>query len=184
MAKTYTAGGTVSAGDVATAAAWNVLTVNTNNLIVPPACVLQQTAAQAIPSATNQLKAFGTATVDTDGMATTGASARITLKTAGLYIISVGIGFSTSSAGSFRGVVIRKNGSGSFTVPTGNEVMLLSVPALSASSSTTVTQTVLQSFAADDYVDVIVFQDRGSDLNTTSQSCANFLSAMWVGRTS
>jgi hypothetical protein len=88
MAKTYTAAGTVSAGDVATAAAFNVVTSDINNLIVPPICIVRRVAAQSLADNTNTNISFDTEDVDTDGMFSP-TSTDITIQTTGIYMISL-----------------------------------------------------------------------------------------------
>jgi hypothetical protein len=51
-------------------------------------CILRRTTNQLCSNNTDTPIQFGTADVDTDTMATTGASAKITIKTAGVYQIS------------------------------------------------------------------------------------------------
>ena len=85
MAKTYTAGGTVVAGDVATAAAWNVLTVNSNNLIVPPACIATASATINVANTTFTAITFPTERFDTDSIHDTSTNtSRFTITTSGI----------------------------------------------------------------------------------------------------
>jgi|688.fasta_scaffold1060402_1 hypothetical protein len=87
MPKTYTAAGTVSAGDVYTAAAHNIIATDVNNFIVPPAARVGNTAN--ITSYTNNTDiTWNTETYDTDEMHSTSTNtARITINTPGIYSV-------------------------------------------------------------------------------------------------
>jgi hypothetical protein len=99
MPKTYTAAGTVSAGDVYTAAAHNIIATDVNNLIVPPVCALTRTTNQLCANNTDTPIQFGTSNFDTDSMGTTGASAKITIKTPGVYQVSYHLSFANIGTG-------------------------------------------------------------------------------------
>ena len=90
MAKTYTAAGTVAAGDVYTAAAHNIIATDVNNFIVPPACKVVRTtdtAYTSIAAIPFQSVAAGDKGFDTDSMWSAGDPTKITLNTAGIYSI-------------------------------------------------------------------------------------------------
>lgn len=99
MAKTYNTISTFTAGQVLTAAQMNDLGENSNNYRVPPACILQRTSAQSIPSGAVTRVEFDSESVDTDTLGTTGASAEIVLKTAGIYAITWNGYFDGASSG-------------------------------------------------------------------------------------
>ena len=88
MAKTYTSAGTVAAGDVATAAAWNVVTADVNNLIVPASCSVVRTTSLTGYTSDADITWTTTAAYDTDSMFSSGAPTRITINTAGLYLVT------------------------------------------------------------------------------------------------
>ena len=175
MAKTYTAGGTVAAGDVATAAAWNVLTVNSNNLIVPSSVRLDKAASQSISNTTDTILTWPTATHDTDSMYSGAATDRITINTAGIYYISANVTFFTNASGE-RIAWIQNLGGQRFC---------MSRAAASALGNHSVSISTVISLAAATILQVGVYQGSGGALNVlgTTTDPTN-LTATWIGRTS
>ena len=94
MAKTYTLAGTVSAGDVATAAAFNVVTADINNLIVAPTCQVRRTTNLTGYSSGSDIT-WESEGFDTDDMYTSGTS--ITINTAGIYLVTFTGGYGASA---------------------------------------------------------------------------------------
>ena len=95
MAKTYTAAGSATAGDVYTASAHNVIVTDVNNLIVPAYCEIARVATQTINDATDTDISFDTEVHDTDGMFAP-TSTTITVNTTGIYVITAEIGLNTT----------------------------------------------------------------------------------------
>jgi hypothetical protein len=180
MPKTYTAAGSAVAGNVYTAAAHNVIVTDVNNFIVPPMCKLSSSAATSTTNATDTIIALGTSDFDTDSMGTTGASARITINTAGVYLVSYSVTWGTSASGS-RWATVSKNGVGSPVGGTGNG-WTGTVP--SSTSTTNNLSSFLLSLAASDYLQLYVHQTSGGSLNAGTIGAGSFLSAIWIGRTS
>jgi hypothetical protein len=87
MAKTYTAAGTVAAGDVYTAAAHNIIATDVNNLIVPAYCQITRNANQSIPHATDTDVSLDTQIYDTDDMFAP-TSSTITINTSGIWLVN------------------------------------------------------------------------------------------------
>lgn len=88
MAKTYTAVGTVAAGDVYTAASYNAgVAVNVSNLIVPPSAAAQRTTALTGYLSDADIT-WQSALYDTDVMWAAGSPTRLTINTTGLYLVS------------------------------------------------------------------------------------------------
>jgi hypothetical protein len=85
MAKTYTAAGTVVAGDVYTAAAHNIIATDVNNLIVPPSVGVRLTPSDKTVTSGTAF-AWDAQEWDTDDMWASGAN--ITINTSGIYQIS------------------------------------------------------------------------------------------------
>jgi hypothetical protein len=111
MAKTYTAAGTVAAGDVATAAAWNVVTADVNNLIVPPAVQVVRTSdLTSYTSNSNITWQSITSGFDTDGMWSAGAPTVLTVNTAGMYLIVATLAYSGAATIALAGGNIVVNG--------------------------------------------------------------------------
>ena len=87
MPKTYTAAGTVSAGDVYTASAHNIIATDVNNFIVPPTASIYRTSNLTSYTSDADIT-YETEDWDSDGMVNLGTSAtRITIGTDGLYLI-------------------------------------------------------------------------------------------------
>ncbi len=103
MAKTYTAAGTVAAGDVATAAAWNVVTADVNNLIVPPGVrAIRSTNLSYTSNTAITFEAVsGSGAFDTDSMWASGSPTLLTINTTGIYTIDF------TYAAAFTGTVTR-----------------------------------------------------------------------------
>ena len=184
MPKTYTAAGTVAAGDVYTAAAHNIIATDVNNFIVPPMCRLVCAASQTITTATDTLVTLGTNEFDTDSMGTTGASAKITINTTGIYQVSYSITLGPNAGGTFRAATIVKNGTGSPNAGTG---LFWGTAPFSGAYTTTFRGSGLLSLTAADYLQLSVYQDSGSSVligHSAQLIPATFFSAVWVGRTS
>lgn len=138
----------------------------------PPMCSLYRSSAQSIPNGTSTVVTFpsGTEQIDTDTMHDDSTNnSRITIKTAGVYLVSFQFEFALSSGGGRRTLQLRKNGN-----PTGVDIELPSgggyYPRASGSQ--------IFSLAKDDYVDLSAYQDSGGSLNL--EKC-NFFAA-WQGR--
>jgi hypothetical protein len=176
MAKTYTAGGTVLAGDVATAAAWNVLTVNSNNLIVPP-------AVSVFRSSTLSGYVSGAAITwqdehyDTDSMWSSGAPTVITVGTTGLYAVHFQGQLTATATVNVAVPEIQRSAvrlmSGFASLVSGNEsrFSLSGIVSLTAADSITATMTI-NGGSAYNIVGGATYGDTQARLSLT-----------WVGRT-
>jgi hypothetical protein len=182
MPKTYTAAGTVVAGDVYTAAAHNIIATDVNNLIVPPACRAVRATLQTIATGTDTFVTWPTESYDTDGMFTAGSDT-ITIQTAGLYIVTCSITFVVNATG-FRVVNLYKSPSSAtnFAVVFANSWH----GTAGAGLGTTVHCSGVTTFAAGDTVKVGVAQSSGGnlDVGNASFSDSNHVSVTWIGRTS
>lgn len=189
MAKTYTNVPTVSTLATYPSATYNTYTAqNINNLIVPPMCKLNYSTTQAITTATNTIVTWDTSEFDTDAMGTTGAGAKITANTAGVYLVSYEVWFAGAAAATgtrFAGVI--KNGTGSVsTYPFTNTYGLaINYSTILNSSGPNFAASFLLSLAANDYIQLQVHHTQGTNLNICDTKAGNnFLSAVWIGRTS
>jgi hypothetical protein len=182
MAKTYTAAGTVAAGDVYTAAAHNIIATDVNNFIVPPLCRVRRATTQSIANSTDTFVSYTIEDFDTDGMFTA-TSDTITIQTAGVYIVSATTIFAANATG-WRVMQLMKTPSSA-----GDNATIFGAnwaPVSSASQATVLSATASQSFAAGNTVKVAVAQNSGGPLdivNTGFTSQTN-LCVTWVGRTS
>ena len=175
MAKTYTAAGTVAAGDVYTAAAHNIIATDVNNFIVPPACRLIRATAQTIPNSADTIISMSSAEYDTDSMATTGASSRITISTPGIYLITYEVKWATGATFG-RVAFVGKNGS---------SLRLADARVSPTTGVLYITSSAVASLIATDYLVPYVFQVSGGNFDVVTDSgysCA--LTATWIGRTS
>ncbi len=181
MAKTYTAAGTVAAGDVATAAAWNVVTADVNNLIVPPMCRVYRGSTLSITNATDTFITFPSEDIDTDGMFTP-TSDTITIQTAGVYLVTAGLIIASNATG-VRAMNILKNPSSASDISKG----IVSTYAQAVNGLATVLScSTITECVATDVIKMGLYQTSGGALNVgdTNNTRASFLSVAWIGRTS
>lgn len=91
MAKTYNTISSVSTGDVYTATQHNSIVTNVNNYRVPPMCRITKSGTTRPFSSSTSAIAMDNGTTngyDTDGMYSAAANTRITIKTAGIYVVT------------------------------------------------------------------------------------------------
>lgn len=179
MAKTYNTIGTFTSGAILTAAQMNEIGTNTNNYRVPPLCRVYRNAALShTSSANNQTPAFDTESfTNTDGgavsgMWTSGDGSKITIRTAGVYVVTATIQFAANGTG-FRQLEILLNG----TTVIGKEV-----EAGNSSYSSTLNASTIYSFAATNYIQCQVYQNSGGNLAYDVGIGTMTLSAAWVGQ--
>ena len=94
MAKTYNTISTFTSGQVLTAAQMNEIGTNSNNYRVPPAVQVRRTGAnQSITPSASAYVAWNNTTpdYDTDSMWSSGSNTRLTVKTPGIYVVTLGI---------------------------------------------------------------------------------------------
>lgn len=168
-----------TAGQVYTAAAHNVIVDDLNYLYTPPMCKLKVNATQSLPNGTDTMVTFGASDFDTDTMGTTGASARITINTAGVYLVTYSVGFAAGTPGGGRFVTIAKNGTGSALNATG---FGWNGAAGSTSLQSMVTNAVTLSLAATDYLQINAWQSSGGNLNIGAIPESTFFSVVWIGK--
>jgi hypothetical protein len=177
VAKTYNTIGTFTAGNVLTAAEMNDIGENSNNYRVPPMCRVVSTGDTAIAHNTFVAESFdGTEAFDTDSMHDPSSNpSRITINTAGVYLITGNVLWQLNTNGS-RQLWIRLNGS---TYIAGNDARC------DASYDMPQVVTTLYEFAANDYVELVLRQDSNVSLNSkTAASYAATFQALWVGQVS
>ncbi len=101
----------LAAGDVATAAAWNVLVNNDiafrNSTGVVPATASVNAASQSVTSGANTNLTFSSpASWDTDTMFSAGSATQLTINTTGLYNVTAHISFSNGTSGFRFGAIL------------------------------------------------------------------------------
>jgi hypothetical protein len=184
MAKTYNTLGTVAPGDVLRAnsgtAAYNGVITNVNNYRVPPMCRVHRAAALSHTSNGNfQAISFDTETfTQTDsGMWAVGTPTRITIQTAGLYLITGSFELANNATG-VRGGDLILNGTTrlSYSFVTASNGSFGSAFALAATYS----------LAVGNYVEMRAYQNSGGNLAYGTQDTGQFfhLSATWLGQVS
>jgi hypothetical protein len=183
---TYNKFGTVAPGDVLRAtsgtAAYNGMITNVNNYRVPPIARYRRTAVQGIPDNTDTLVAWTNEIVNTDGMVNT--SGAITVKTAGAYIITLGLVFAPNTTGIRAGIVtVNSTSTGADSSPLAFSVNN-SGAGVSANSASAIVN-----LAADDVIRAYAFQNSTATLNISGSSSnlnrgATQLSLAWIGQVS
>jgi len=179
MAKTYNTVADRAAGDLFTEAMWDdSLKTNLNNLVIP--CVVYAfdvTATVAITTATWTAVAFASADAfDSDTMHDPAVTnTRITINTAGIYLITGRVEFAVSNTGTYREAGIRKNGTVFLDVDR-------QIP--NATLGPRLRPGIVQNFIATDYVELVVRHDVGANLNIVADGTGIYpsLSAVWLGK--
>ena len=110
MAKTYPAIGPFTAGDVLTAATMTDIQTNLTNQRVPPMCLLTR-SGQPVTASTDTVITGYTEDVDTDGMYDAGSPTRITIATAGLYMLNMNVLWSGTASTRTDGYIKPSGGS-------------------------------------------------------------------------
>ncbi len=174
MAKTYVNLSDVTAGSVLTATAYNNHILNTENILVPPA-VRVTLASSTRANGDSTVSWTSAATYDTEPSgdkmhSTSSNSSRLTIRTAGIYLVNGGGNWGVSATGNLRSVNILRNGS--FLSGNGS--------ARNQFDGAQVTTTLVIDCAVGDYFEMQTGQNTGGNLGMTDM----FFSATWIGRTS
>jgi hypothetical protein len=178
MAKTYTAAGSATAGEVYTASAHNVIVTNVNNFIVPPIVVARRNATQSLANTTIVPISFDAEDVDTDGCFSA-TSTDITIQTAGVYLLVGSVAFANNASGG-REVGFRKNGTTiSNTTTGGGGGPLVAGANPNIGFDVAVNVSGITTLAASDVITMYGYQSSGGALNATAR-----VQLAWIGRTS
>lgn len=177
MAKTYGTVTTFSSGSVLTAAQLNVAGGAVNNLVVPPSARVARTANLTAYASGADIS-WQTSTAanchDTDAMWSAGTPARLTVTTAGIYLVTLSVYLSFAGTATQYGCQIRKNaGAIGMNYFRGSATLDAFVS----------TSAVVACISGDFFVasGLLVGTTAGSNVVNFSES-TNF-SATWVGRT-
>ena len=174
MAKTYNTIATVATGDVYTATAHNAIGTNVNNYRVPPAC--RQYLASSTRANGDSIVAWTSAAIyDTESPSdpmhsTSTNNTRITIRTAGLYLVVGNGNWGVSATGNLRAINIKRNGS--FIAGSGS--------ARNQFDGAQVTATHVMSASVGDYFEMETGQNTGGSLSMTDM----YFSASWLGQVS
>lgn len=177
MAKTYTAltPGNATAGNAILATDHSAAFTNINNLRVPPMCRATKNATQSIPHATGTAITFATEDYDTDDMhSTLSNTSRITINTAGIYLVS-GFVLTTATTAPYNYTYVWKNG----TQFSGNSATVAMTS--DAANAKFGWFSIPLSLAVNDYVELAYYQNSGGAINVTADC---WLSAVWLGQVS
>lgn len=179
MPKTYNTFTNVSTGDPLPATTFNNLLTNVANYRVPPMCVLQNSTAQTIALTTQTALTYPLAAeiVDTDDMHNTSSNtSRITINTAGIYIITCAATWAGANPdGSRILMVLTKNGSEISTegsrIDTGN---------YGANTAIAVSLSITVNAAVADYFEWTAYHTGSVNRNVN----ASHFAATWQGQAS
>lgn len=172
MAKTYTAAGSATAGQVYTASAHNVIVTDVNNLIAPAFCVLTAfNGSQNFASGVGSTVQFnGADTYDTDAMHDTVTNnTRVIAQTEGLYACTFYAIINSTAVTQFL-VSLLVNG-GEFAQ---------SASPVSASAARASTSGLIY-LTAGQYVEAAVYQESTGGVSRNLLTAR--LSVAWIGRT-
>jgi hypothetical protein len=179
MAKTYNSLSNVSVGSVLTASDYNKVLENSNNYRVPPLCRVSLSGNQSIATGTLKDLTWGTEDVDTDAMYP-GSGSTITVKTPGLYLVSLNVRWSTASTSGVRSIAITRNAA------TDAETGVLAGSVAASVTATVVgyySCSALVSCALNDTLKAVVIHNVGAPLNVLAETSTNF-SVVWLGQVS
>lgn len=190
MAKTYnTLTSDVTAGSVLTATLFNQVQTNIRNYRVPPMAQIALSNSVAVATAshtsfTGFTSSNATEVFDTDGMVTlSGTASAITIDTAGIYLATATATWAANATGVRYSRIVRSR-SGTLVA-----YAVSSLPNLGGTVEQQNTLTALIDCQQGDLIRLMVYQDRGGDLNLLagapgSDFGGTRLSAVWVGQSS
>ena len=175
----YSTPSTVTTGDLITAADWNQNVVNNVIFLAnPPACRVYHNANQSVNDNTATVVAFNSERYDTDNMHSTSSNtSRITINTAGLYLVVFNGRFPAANDYNVAACHLRLNGSTLIASNSGGR-------AVTAVADLALGVTTTYKFAATDYVEVLVLQDNTANAARNLESVGNYspeFSAIWIG---
>ena len=152
---------TYNPGDILTAAAIAQVRTNQEFFIDPPACSVYNSAVQSIPNATSTALTANSENYDNDSMHSTATNtSRITIQTAGRYLLSGTILYDNNATGA-RSVTFRKNGTTSYVAT--------SAPNIGSTLDMGISGMRTLVLAAGDYVECLGYQNSGGALDATLQ---------------
>ena len=189
MAKTYPAIGPFTAGDILTAATMTDIQTNLTNQRVPPMVQVSLASFSLAASGTAYYSAFDSTdfnagsdvTVTNGTSGTTAANAgKLTVTTAGVYLVTYNVEFGSSATG-VRRVVVGVDGTINPNTPNGSGFVQ---SAAGNGGSTVTTGTVALSLSASSYVQIGMAQTSGGALTVNSLNATGFLQMLWLGQVS
>lgn len=173
---TFTLPADPASGQVAPASWGDDVRAALSFLANPPACRVTNSGTQSIAASTWTVLTFNTEAFDTDGLhSTVTNTGRLTIVTAGIYVVTAAVSFATNATGD-RYVGIRKNGTGTVGPTEGGE----GGPA-SASNPSYRNFAALVRCAAGDWLEVVAFQTSAGALNSIVGDGMPMFAATWMG---
>lgn len=155
---------TVSPGDVLTAAEWNA------EVAKKPGCRIYNSVNGNPSNNTQTAHSFDSESYDDDTMhESVTHPTRITINTAGKYTVGGCVEFAFNATGQ-RQVGIRLNGTTTIVSDKRNAC---------ATGTTQIPVSTEYKFAANDYIELMVFQDSGGALNTDANDFSPVFWARW-----
>lgn len=171
----YTSPATVVTGTTITSTWGNSVKTAADYLANPPACRVFHSTTQSATSAVALTLAFNSERYDTNTMHDTVTNnSRITMNTAGLYLVTAHVAFAANATGQ-RDLYIQLNAT--------TYIAMATTPSIGAGGETFLSVATAYKFAAGDYVIARVFQNSGGALNVNGSSVAYGceFSATWIG---
>lgn len=143
---------------------------------ISPLCVMRKAAAQSISSGNWTAVTWSTEDIDSDNSHDIiSFPERFVSKTAGWYLVNVTIGWSYA-ASLYRKVRIRKNGKDLLSY--GEHTLHVDNQGSDAQDITTAAYVYLEVF---DYIEIMVHQDSGGNVNVINDGLDSRLEVRWVG---
>lgn len=147
-------------------------------LLNPPQVMVHCTASVSITSDTTyRPTAWHTAPVDTDGMWSDSAPTRLTIATAGYYLIQARYVWG-NYAGGYRGLWLRVNSGGN---PVAGVLLDADLVQPVVGSNTVVRMLTARLFAAGDHLELFSYQTSGNPQNSTFGLTGPTLAVTWTG---
>lgn len=174
----YVAPATVVTATTITSAWGNSVKAATDFLANPPACRVWNNAAISVANSTWVALTFNSERWDTNTMHDTVTNTgRITIVTAGLYILTGHAEFAANATG-MRGLQLLRN-------TDADGIAQIYYQAAPVSTGTAVSLSTVWKFVAGDYVQLRAFQNSGGALNVNTNPANTFFtpefSATWIG---
>lgn len=146
-------------GAVAPAAWGDQVRDNLEFLVDPPACSIKETTAQSVPNVTDTAMTSNEENFDNNSMhSTVTNTSRITIQTAGRYLLFSTLRFAGSTGGFYRQVQFLVNGATTYAMATATQVPNAGVETIISTSKALV-------LAAGDYVECMARHNAGGALN-------------------
>lgn len=174
----YSSPATVAAGNVAPASWGNSVKAATDYLANPPTCRAFHSTTQSIASNSNTVLSFNSERFDTDSMHDTITfNSRITIKTAGVYVVTAMGAFAAAADYTAIGIHLRVNGS-----------VFIGVQFIGTVADATfaypIQVTSTWKFAVNDYVEALMIQKNSAAAARNTVAASSYVpefSAAWVG---